>query len=110
MKSYLSQRKLQSCCCGLDNLFLTNMFLLTDHTAGTVFQPYKAYVPIISSSNLLAFKIRIRLGIQKEPPVSCCLRKLRTYTHGYMQVHIHTYIHLYNVKHNPVTIPNQKIF
>lgn len=35
------------------------------------------------------------LGIQKEPPASCCLRTLRTYIHIYIYTRAHTHTHTY---------------
>lgn len=72
MISYLSLRRLQSCCRCLENLFLMDIYFLTYCTAGAVFQPYKACVPIIAFSNLL-FRIHILL-----------LRFRKSYLHLYV--------------------------
>lgn len=88
--------------------FLCVFFLLIDCTAGAVFQPYKVYVPIISSSNLLAFRIHIQLlGFRKSHLHSAvweCYICIYTYIYMYTCTHLYVY-----VKHNLVAVHNQRI-
>lgn len=114
MISYLSLRTLQSCCHGLENLFLMDISFATYCTAGAVFQFTKLRYQ--SSPPQICFSGYTFCSWDSERATSILMSEnamylyISTCTHTQIYMDIYRNIDIYNVKHNPVAIPKWKIF